>query len=233
MRRIDDENLEEGFGQILLRRVAQKIDHLPGGPERRRRHQRRLHQAAGGILRIFETALERDALDSRHRLEDFALFLPVEILEQHERVVGLEFRHAIGDRPGRQFLENLITNIGIDFGERGEVEVAAHEFDQLRARIAGQILDKGRKIGLVQIARQTPHLVRVFGRNRIGDIGDEFRPDHAVFVIFRREFGEITLRLGVEMGHLLILTRAGAGCEEAMPASCANSALSLSNRPCS
>ena len=200
---------KKNFRQILLRRVAQKIDHLPGGPERRRRHQRRLHQTAGGIFRIFEAALERDALDRRHRLQNFALLLRRQIFDEKESIVRLEFGDALGDRLGRQFLHNLIADIGVDLGQRSEVEVAAHEFDELRPHFAGQIFDEGRKIGFVQLASKAPHLVLVFGRHCIGDLGEEFRPDHARFAFLRRNLGKIALmRLRVEMGHLPILTRA-------------------------
>ena len=58
---IDDEDLIEAVRQIL--RVAHVVDGLPHRPERRHGDEIGLHDAAGGVLGIFEAPLDRRPLE--------------------------------------------------------------------------------------------------------------------------------------------------------------------------
>ena len=58
--RIDDIDVGECLRQVLG--LAHMVDDLAHRPEGRHRHEVRLHETAGGVLRIFEVALERGAI---------------------------------------------------------------------------------------------------------------------------------------------------------------------------
>ena len=66
---------------MLLVGVAHDVDRLARRPERRRGDECRLHQAAGGILRIIERALQLDPIGRRQRLQNFGLILRFEIFQ--------------------------------------------------------------------------------------------------------------------------------------------------------
>ena len=93
---VDDVDLVEAVGQIG--RLAHVVDRLADGPVRRHRDELGLHPAAGGIFRIKQAALERDALRRRQLLEDLLLLLLVEAFQQLDRVVGFELADALGNR---------------------------------------------------------------------------------------------------------------------------------------
>ena len=89
----------------------------------------------------------------------------------------------------RQFLEDFLAHRVVDFGERGEVEVDAEQFDQARAQVGLERLDQGAVIGLVQIADQSAQGGRVGGIDRLSDLRDEFGADRAVVFAERRRAG--------------------------------------------
>ncbi len=93
--RIDDVKLGELVRQPLV--LAHEVDGLADRPERRHGDEIRRHQPAGGILRIFQTALQRDALRQRHRRQNLVEVRLVEILQDLHRIVGIELADGIGD----------------------------------------------------------------------------------------------------------------------------------------
>ena len=80
--RIDDEDFIEAVGEVFGH--AHEIDRLPHRPERRHGDEIGLHDAAGGILGIFEAALELGALERGKLGEDVRLLFLVEVLD-HDR----------------------------------------------------------------------------------------------------------------------------------------------------
>ena len=70
---IDDEDLVEGFRQVLG--LAHEVDRLPDRPERRHGDELGLHAPPGAVFRVVEGALERDALDGGQLVEDLRLFV--------------------------------------------------------------------------------------------------------------------------------------------------------------
>ena len=80
---IDDEYLRERLRQILG--VAGEIDHLTDGPERRHGNEVRLHEAAGGLFRVQQVALQCGALALRHLIENFLLVVFLEAARSGRR----------------------------------------------------------------------------------------------------------------------------------------------------
>ncbi len=155
-RGIDDEDLRERVRQIVG--VARVVDDLADGPVGRDGDEIRLHEAAGGLLGIFEVALERDALAHRELAEDLVLVALLEVFENVGRVVGLE----LGDRPGeqlvRQRLRKLVANAFLELGKDLVIEgrpqrlderdalIGAEELDEVGEIGRGKILDEGRSV---------------------------------------------------------------------------------------
>ena len=69
---------------------AQVVDDLADLPMLGHRAQLALHQAAGGLLRIAQRLLDRGAVVGLHRAEHRLLIVAVEVLDQRDRVVGVE-----------------------------------------------------------------------------------------------------------------------------------------------
>jgi len=66
----------------------------------------------------------------RQRLQNLGLLLGLERLQNGDGVVALQLAHALGERLDRQLLQNIFAGRFADLGERREIEVGAHEFDQ-------------------------------------------------------------------------------------------------------
>ena len=126
----------------------------PDGPIRPDRDELVLHPPAGGIFRIVEAALERDALDRRQLFEDLGLILLRQVLQNGDGVVGIELAHALGDGFRRQLFEDLLADGVVDLGQRREVEIRAHQRDQARAQFRVERLEDGAGVGLMQLADQ-------------------------------------------------------------------------------
>ena len=135
---IDDEYLRERLGQILG--VAREIDDLADGPERRHRHEVGLHQAAGGLLRIEQVALQRRAVALRDLVEDLLLVVGLEAADEVGRVVAVEIGDGLGENVVGQRFRDLVAHLLVDLGQHLEVEVRAQRLDEadalLRARAA-------------------------------------------------------------------------------------------------
>ena len=93
--RVDDENLAEAVGQVLV--LAHVVDRLADRPERRHGDELGLHAPAGALFRIVERAAQPDAFGERQLRQDLVLVLLVEILEDVDRVVGIEFLDGLRD----------------------------------------------------------------------------------------------------------------------------------------
>ncbi len=220
---VDHVELEEPLGQILG--FAHVVDRLPDGPGRRHRDELGLHPPSGGLFRIVEALRQRDTIARRHLLEDLGLVLLGQVLEDVDRVVGIEIAHAFGDGAGLQLFEDLLAHRVVDFGQRREVEILAHQLDELRPQIRVERLDQVAGIGFVQLADQRAREARVAAPDRLGDGLDEFGADRAGLVAQGRggagAFGVKDRRLGqILLGQIFLVDHAGLG------ASCAIGAFS-------
>ncbi len=165
--RVDDEDLREGVGQILG--LAREVDDLADRPERRHRHEVGLHQAAGGLLRIKQVALQRSTVALRELVEDLLLVALLEAAQQVGRVVAVE----LGDGPGQhvvgQRLRDLVAHLLVDLGQHLEVEIGAQRLDDGDPLLRAQQLDQVGEVGAVHVGEQRAHLRLVVGLDRLGD----------------------------------------------------------------
>ncbi len=92
VRRIDDEDLPEIGGEILV--FAQIIEHVADGPMFGHRDQIALHQAAGGLFRVAQRLLDRGAIVGLHRTEHGTH--PIVHLGEHVAV------EQLGERGGKR-----------------------------------------------------------------------------------------------------------------------------------
>ena len=114
MRLIDDIDFPEIASQLAI--VAQIVDHLPDIPVLRHRDEIALHQAAGGFLGIGEAlsiaARSSGSIASRTACWSFLL----QILDQRDRVVGIELGSDLGDLLRLHLLDHVVANIIVEFG---------------------------------------------------------------------------------------------------------------------
>ncbi len=96
---------------------AQVIDHLADLPMFGHRDEVALHQAAGGFLRIAKRFLDRGAVVGLHRPQHGPLLVLVEVLDQRDRVVGLELPGDVGDLLRLQLVDQVLADIIVHFGE--------------------------------------------------------------------------------------------------------------------
>ena len=122
------------------------------------------------------------ALGRRHLLEDFGLLLLRQVFEDVGRVVGIEIADALGDGLGRQLFEDFLADRVVDLGERGEVELAAQQFDKARAQVGIERLDQVAGVGLVQLADQRLQGRGVAALDRLAHAVEKFGADRAVVV---------------------------------------------------
>ena len=147
---IDDEDLAEAVGQVLV--FAHVVDRLADRPERRHGDELCLHAPAGALLGIVERAAQPDALGEGQLRQDLVLVLLVEVFQDVDGVVGIEFLHRLRDLLVGQVVDDVEADRLIDLGQRGEVEVLAQQIDQRQPLLGQQRLEQVAEFGLVQPA---------------------------------------------------------------------------------
>ena len=148
--RIDDEDLAETVGQVLV--LAHVVDGLADRPERRHGDELGLHAPAGGLFRIVERAAQPDPLGERQLRQDLVLVLLVEVFQDVDGVVGIELLHRLGDLLVGQIVDDVEADRLVDLGQRGEIEILAEQFDQRAALLGQQRLEQVAELRLVQAA---------------------------------------------------------------------------------
>ena len=118
VRRIDHEHLPEIGGERLV--CAQEIDDVADRPMFGHGDDVAPHQAARRFLGIGERFLDRGAVVGVERAQHRALLLLLHILDDRDRVVGLELARQLRDLMGLervdQFLAHPIVHLGEDVG---------------------------------------------------------------------------------------------------------------------
>ena len=99
-----------------------------------------------------------------------------------DRVIGLHLADAFCHRLRGQLFEDFLADRIIDFGERGEIEINAQQFDQPRSLFGLQRLDKVAHVGLVQAADQRTQMRCVASFDHARDTFDKGLADRAVLV---------------------------------------------------
>ena len=173
-----------------FRGFAHVIDRLADVPVWRHRDEFGLHSPAGGILRIFEGAGDRNALGRRDLIEDLGLFFLRKVLENGYRIIGLDLADALRHRLRRQLFEDLLADRIVDFCKSCEIEVDAQQFDQPWPLLGFEGLDERAHVGLMQTTHQLTQLGRVAGFDPARDALYEGLADGAVLVARQlRSFG--------------------------------------------
>ena len=175
VRRADHEHFPEIMRQLVL--GAQIIDHLADGPMLGHRDQLALHQPPGGLRTIIERFLDRRTIVGLHRPKHRALLVLLEVLDQRDRVVGIELRGQVGDplrvhlvdQPLADVLVHLREHIGVDqLGERRNQSfafVGAGKFDQVG------------DVGRVKRRNQRARGLDIAGLDRVQHLVDEARTE--------------------------------------------------------
>ena len=133
-----------------------------------------------------QAARQRDALGRRELLENLLLLVLRQVFEDVDGVVGIELAHALGDRFGRQLVENFLAHRIVDLDERREVEIGAHQLDQAGTFILIERFDQVAEIGFMQVADETAQRRRI-GRFDCGaDARNELGADRALVVAQHR-----------------------------------------------
>ncbi len=148
--RIDDEDLGEAVGKVLV--LAHVVDGLADRPERRHGDELGLHAPAGALFRIVERAAQPDALGEGQLRQDLVLVLLVEVLEDVDGVVGIEFLHRLRDLRVGHVVDDVEADRLVDFGQRREVEILAEQIDQRPPLLGQQRFEQVAELRLVQPA---------------------------------------------------------------------------------
>ena len=170
---VDDEHFPELGRQLVV--LAHEVDQVADGQVLGHRDQLALHQAAGGFLRIGQRAFDRRAVFRLHLGEDRLLVRVVEVLDQLDRVVGIELLGDFGHRFGRQGLDHVLADVVVEFGD----DLAGHQVGDGRSQRAAlvgfeqfeQVGDVGRVERLDQfvgarVIRRPPARRARYGRMR-------------------------------------------------------------------
>ncbi len=156
---IDHEHLVEAVGKVVG--LAHIVDRLPHRPERRHGDEIGLHEAAGGVLGIFEAPLERRTLEGRKLGKDVRLVLLVEVLDQIDGFVGVELLQGLGHLLCRHGLDHLVAHRFVKLGQGAGLEVVAKRDDEEPALLGAEQLDQVGEVGFVQLEGKLARLVGV------------------------------------------------------------------------
>jgi hypothetical protein len=114
--------------------------------------------------------------------EDVRLLVLVEILEQIDRVVGIELLEGLGHLLGGHVFEHLIAHRFVELGQRRGVEVLAESGNERPALLRAEQLDQIGEVGLMQRQRERAHLRGVALVEGCHDCVQKLGADTALFV---------------------------------------------------
>ncbi len=146
------------------------------------RAQVALHEAARGLLRKAERFLDRRAVVRLHPLEHRLLVVRVEILDQRDRVVGLELPGDVRDLLRLHLIEQVLADIVVQFREHVGTDDSGEGLDQPFALVAPGELDQVGDVGRVERLDEPACGLVVARVDRVEDLADELRPQPVLFV---------------------------------------------------
>ena len=173
-------DFHEVIGNIT--RHPHMVNGLPHRPELRHRHKLRLHQTASRIFRVIQGAVQRRTVLLGNLGEDFILLGLVHVLNEIQRVIGIELLDGRGDHVIGQRLHKLVAHRLIELGQRFHVEVAAQGCDQLDAVGLFQMLNKIGQVSRMQLARDGAHQLHIVGGQNALDARQELRRNGAPLI---------------------------------------------------
>ena len=197
--RVDDVDLVKGLRRVL--HFAEIIDRAADRPERRHRDEIRLHQTARRVLGEIEAARQGRPFRQRQTFENGLAVFVLEVFENVDRVVGIEFAQAVDDGVDRQRFEQREPDRLVDFGQRREVEGRTEQFDEAGTKLRVQRLQEFAEIGFVEVADQRPEAFGIAYADRLADRLDQGSRDRA-FRLGRRRIGLRVCRgQEIRLGH--------------------------------
>jgi hypothetical protein len=132
-------------------------------------HEIAAHQAAGGFLGIGERGLDRDPVLHLDFGQDRALVGLVEILDQLDRIVGLELVDDLRHRFGRQRFHHVFADVVVEFGDHFRGHQVGDRRGQLVALFALEQFEQVGDIGGVERFDQLVHRLGVAVLQRLLD----------------------------------------------------------------
>ena len=141
------------------------------------------HQAAGGFLGIGERFLDRGAVVGIERAQHGALLLLLHILDDRDRVVGLELAGDLGDLVRLERVDQLLAHPVVHLGEDVAVEQVGERRGERAPLVAVDQLEQIGDVGGMERLDQRAHALGVAGLGLVDDLADEFRPQPVVLVV--------------------------------------------------
>ena len=181
VRRIDHEHFPEIGGEILAR--AQEIDHVADRPMFGHGDDVAPHQAAGRFLGIGERFLDRGAVVGVERAQHGALLLLLHILDDRDRVVGLELAGDFGDLVRLERVEQLLAHPVVHLGEHVAVEQIRQRRGERAPFVAVDQLEQIGDVGGMERLDQGAHALGVAGLGLVDHLADEFGLQPVVLVM--------------------------------------------------
>jgi len=119
-------------------------------PERGNRHQFPLHQPASAVLRIGEALLDQGAIGRRNCLQNLLLLVLVELGDNLDGIVGIEFgnRGRRFDEP--QLIHDFVADPLVQLDQDIRVKLAANGVDKLTPFVGVQTLQQVGDVGVMK-----------------------------------------------------------------------------------
>ena len=136
-----------------------------------------LHQSAGGFFRVAERFLDRGAVVRLHPLEDRLLLVLVEVLDQRDRVVGLELAGDVRDLLRLHLVEEALAHIIVELGQHVGADDPGQRLDQALALVGAGELDQIGDVGRVERPDQRPRGLVITGLDSVEHFLDEPRTE--------------------------------------------------------
>ena len=137
------------------------------------RDQVALHQAAGGLLGVGQRFLDRGAIVGVHRRQHRLLLVPVEILDDRDRIVGVELPREVGDLARIHLIDQCLADMLVEFGIDVGIDDPGERGDQAFALVTGGKFDQVGDVGGMKRLDQGAGGVVIASLDRVEHLGDE------------------------------------------------------------
>jgi len=196
--RIDHVDFPEFGGQVVI--LAQIVDQVADHHMFGHRDKFALHDAAGGFLLVGEGALDRGAILGIQFRQDRLLLALFEILDDRDRVIGVELFGQVGNLAGIERLDHVLADMLVHLGEHVGADQIAKRFGQRRALVGTDQLEQIGDVGIVERVDQFLRQRAIIVLDRLGNRADKFVGQPVVLVedIFPFDVGIWSV---VDLGH--------------------------------